>query len=84
LNFSDKAEAKINSLVHGQIILPGILAPVFKKPVQMVSRFGPDLVQILRSRQSGPILATTHYPHIFLSKTGNGYFATFYYESGND
>ncbi len=58
--FSDEAEAKINSLVHGQSILPGILAPIFKKPVQMVSRFGSDVVQILRSRQSGPILATYH------------------------
>ncbi len=28
---------------------------------QMASRFGPDLVQILRSRLSGPISATTHY-----------------------
>jgi hypothetical protein len=46
LNFSDKAEAKIDSLVRGQSILPGILAAIFEKPVQMVSRFGPNLVQI--------------------------------------
>jgi hypothetical protein len=37
LNFSDKAEAKINSLIRGQSILPGILAAIFEKPVQMVS-----------------------------------------------
>jgi hypothetical protein len=53
LNFSDEAEAKINSLVCGQSILPGILAAIFEKPVQMVSRFGPDLVQIW-SRFCGP------------------------------
>jgi hypothetical protein len=53
LNFSDEAEAKINSLVRGQSILLGIFAPVFKKLVQMVSRFGPDLVQIW-SRFRGP------------------------------
>jgi hypothetical protein len=44
LSFSDGAEADINSLVRGQSILLGILAPVSKKPVQMVSRWCPDLV----------------------------------------
>ncbi len=65
LNFSDEAEAKINSLVGGQSILPGILAAIFEKNgpdgVQIWSGYGPDLVQISRSRPSGPILATTHY-----------------------
>ncbi len=42
-----------DSLVRGRSILSGISASVFKKPVQMVSRFGPDLVQIW-SRFCGP------------------------------
>ncbi len=42
-----------DSLVRERSILSGILASVFKKPVQMVSRFGPDLVQIW-SRFRGP------------------------------
>ncbi len=35
-----------DSLVCGRSILSGISASAFKKPVQMVSIFGPDLVQI--------------------------------------
>ena len=50
-----------DSLVRGRSILSGILASVFRKPVLMVSKFGPDLVQMLQSRLSGPFLATTHY-----------------------
>jgi hypothetical protein len=77
LNLSDKAEAKINSLIHGQSIMPGILAPVFKKPVQMVSRFGPDLVQILRSRPSGPILVTTQCQCNWIKKESSSKKTTF-------
>ncbi len=65
-----------DSLVRKQIFLPGISAVIFKKPVQMGSRFGPDLVQIWsrfgpdlvqisRSRPSGPISATTQYIQYF-------------------
>ncbi len=35
-----------DSLVRRRIFLPGISGVIFKKPVQMGSRFGPDLVQI--------------------------------------